>query len=539
MRVLSMVLVILSCLPAAADEIAATSRVTAVTLYPYGASLSREISFTAPAGAHQLVLTDLPGETRAEAIRVQGSGTVRAGAVWLRGDRLFPRPEVPSEEQQAARAVIDAAQGAVDGAADALAGVQARIEAANAEIGFLSATRAEGEGLTPEALRALSAALAEGVAAARTRAIAAGAEARPLQKALEEALVALDLAQQAYDALPAPDEDYAALSVAVEVTSAGAHRLVMTQIIDNAGWAPVYDLTLRRGASPSLTLARGALVTQFTGEDWQGVALTLSTARPSEQAAAGTLYPDYREIYDPEAERSALAKAGAEMMTADAVMVEEAAPMAPGAAEVQGDVLIYRYEGAADIASGAENLRLSLDEIVLDPRIYALAVPRLDRTAFVTAEVTNTSGEVLLPGAMTLFRDDNLVGAGQMPLLAAGDDWTVGFGAIDGLVLERLMPEVQEGDRGLLSSATERTEAASLIARNLTAEAWAVRLLDQVPYSEQEDLQISYEASPEPTEADVKGERGILAWEFELAPGAEQRIEIEHRLRWPSGMALR
>ena len=38
---------------------------------------------------------------------------------------------------------------------------------------------------------------------------------------------------------------------------------------------------------------------------------------------------------------------------------------------------------------------------------------------------------------------------------------------------------------------------------------------------------------------DVEGQRGILAWEFDLGPGAEQKIEVEHALRWPSGMALR
>jgi hypothetical protein len=140
---------------------------------------------------------------------------------------------------------------------------------------------------------------------------------------------------------------------------------------------------------------------------------------------------------------------------------------------------------------------------------------------------------------MYLYRDSNLIGVGQLPLLAAGDDWTQGFGAIDGLVLERVMPNVTEGDRGLLSSETEQVERATLKVRNLTQEVWAVRLMDQVPYSEQEDLEVTFDAVPAPTETDVEGQRGILAWEFDLAPGAEQVVEVEHALRWPSGMTLR
>jgi hypothetical protein len=38
---------------------------------------------------------------------------------------------------------------------------------------------------------------------------------------------------------------------------------------------------------------------------------------------------------------------------------------------------------------------------------------------------------------------------------------------------------------------------------------------------------------------DVDGQRGILAWEFDLAAGGKQTITLEHTLKWPQGMALR
>jgi hypothetical protein len=65
-----------------------------------------------------------------------------------------------------------------------------------------------------------------------------------------------------------------------------------------------------------------------------------------------------------------------------------------------------------------------------------------------------------------------------------------------------------------------------------------VRLLDQVPYSEQEDLEVTYQADPAPTEADVKAQRGILAWDFDIAPGEERVVTLTHSLRWPQGMEL-
>ena len=59
---------------------------------------------------------------------------------------------------------------------------------------------------------------------------------------------------------------------------------------------------------------------------------------------------------------------------------------------------------------------------------------------------------------------------------------------------------------------------------NLTGEVWPVRVMDLVPYSEQEELEITYTADPDVTEENVDGKRGVLAWDFDLEPGAKKEI---------------
>ncbi len=524
---------------ALSDELPATGRLMAVTLFPQGASLTREVSFDASAGAHTLLLTDLPAETAAEGLRVTGQDGVLVGAVWLRGDRMPPKEPVLTPAQLAAKARLEAAQADLDTNLDAVAAVAAQIEAADAEVAFLAGARPEGAGLSAESLKSLSAVIADGVLAARKRAIGAGAALRKVQLAATEATRRRDSAQAVYDALPGASTDYATVSIAVTVTTPGPHLLTITQLVEDAGWSPAYELTLHRAAPASLTLSRGALVTQYTGEDWVGVDLTLSTARPSDRTTASDLYPDYREIYDPQAEMAMQAKSGEGAGMGDAVAMAEPAAATMAMPEMQGDVLVYHAAAPADVASGVENLRLALDEVSFAPVVQAVAVPRADPVAYMTARFTNTSGEVLLAGPVFLYSDRNLIGAGQLPLLAPGDEVTQGFGAIDGLILERRMPEVSEGDRGILSSETEQSQTATLTVRNLTGESWPVRLIDQIPYSEQDDLEVTFAANPAPTEENVDGQRGILAWEFDLPAGAGKSIEIEQSLRWPTGMALR
>lgn len=543
MRALLAALLATTALPALADTIAADSTITAVTVYPDGAKLTREVTFAAPsAGTHELLVTDLPYDSDPSLIRLAPSDGLKVGAFNLRADRMPPREDPLTPEQEAAKAGIEAAEATVQTAQLALDAVQAKIEAAEAQARFLSSfTGALPDGATPETIKAMAGMIGAETLAARQAALAAKAELPPAEKAVTEAQEALTKAQAAYDALPSADMDYTALSVAVTAAEAGEQTITVTQYVGNASWRPLYDMNLTRDGGDKLRLDRSALVTQFTGEDWDGVALTLSSSRPAEQAAPSQLWPDLRSIGPEVVEEELARKSDAEgdMQYGAAPAAEAvAAPITAGMA-IEGDTVVYQYPEPVTVATGAEDLRLALDSLDFAPVVEAVAVPRLDKTAFVMAAFTNASDEPLLPGEAMLFREGVLVGSTWLDLIAAGVEIDVGFGAIETLTVKREMPKRAGGETGVFISANEQSESAVITVENTGDEAWKVRLLDQVPYSEQDDLEVEVTASPEPTETDVEGQRGILAWEFDLAAGGKQTITLEHILTWPEGMVLR
>ena len=530
--------------PAVADQIFATSKITAVTIYPQGAQITRDVSFTAPAGAHDLLITDLPAETAPDLIRL-ASDSASLGAFSLRTDRLPPRDDVVSPEMAAAKTAVEAAEATVRTAQGVIDAINARVEAADAQAGYLRGVKSEGDTATADGLKGIAAMIGAEVLAARQAALLAQTALPAAVKAYDDAQKVLTKAQDAQAALLQGDDSYVALAVAVNLAAAGETRLTVTHFVYEASWQPVYDVMLVRNAPASLTLNRGVLVSQYSGEDWAGVALTLSTARPSEQSSPSDLWPELRQIYDPEAlaksdDRARLAGTSDAMpeMMAEPVMEMAPAPVTTAMTSFQGDTVIYSYPTAVNIASGVENLRLALDALPLTPKIYAQAVPRFDRTAFLMASFVNDTGEIILPGPASLFSDGTLKGGTQLEGIAAGDKAELAFGAIDGLRLTRDMPTRAQGDRGILTTSTQIEETAVLKLENLTAEVWPVRLLDLIPYSEQEDLEITYTADPAPTESDVKGQRGILAWEFDMAAGETRTVTLNQLISWPEGQAL-
>lgn len=541
MRVLIAALLASTALPACADTIAATSRITAVTVYPDGAKLTREVTFTAPsAGNHELLVTDLPMDSDAGMIRLATSDGIQAGAFNLRADRLPPREDPLTDAQKAAKAEVEAAQAAVDQAQLALEAITAKVEAAEAQVRFLSSfSGALPDGATPETIKAMAGMIGTETLAARQAALAAKADLPPAQKAVTEAQEALAKAQGAYDALPSADMDYTALSVAVTAAEAGEGSVTITQYVGNASWQPVYDMNLTRKEGDKLVVNRSVLVTQSTGEDWDGVALTLSSSRPSEQAAPSQLWPELRSIR-PKADDQDMANKDVMISGAFQGYVAEAAPAAPITAGMayEGDTVVYNYPNPVTVATGAENLRLALDSLDYAPVVKAVAVPRLDKTAYVVATFTNASEEPLLPGQAMLFREGVLVGSTWLDAIAPGVETDVGFGAIETLTVKRDMPKRAGGETGVFTSANQQSESAVITVENTGTEDWPVRILDQVPYSEQDDLEVEVSATPEPTETDVEGQRGILAWEFDLAAGGKQTITLDHTLTWPDGMVL-
>lgn len=545
MRALSFVLPLVLFAPTLhAEEIALNSRVSAVTLYPQGATVTRQVPFSIPAGQHDLILADLPQGTPLAAIRVAVTGA-QMGGVTTRSDYVPPRDATEAPALSAARAEVERLEDALRAARAGIEDIALKAEAARARIAFLGEI-GQGDGVAAlgvDALRDLSAMIGAETLAARLAAAEATRRAEAAERDLKDQIKALEAAQQALAALVPEDEARAMLAVAVASDQPTTGTLTVTYTINDAGWQPLYDLHLTRDTG-DLRLERGAFVQQYTGENWRDVALTLSTVRPSAQTEPGQIWPWIPRIEDPEEIRlksRQLERAdGALMQMAEPVINATAPARIEADAQFDGLSVTYTYPAPVAVSTGADRVRLSLGTLATTADVVAQAVPMVDQTAFVMARLTNDTGELILPTSEAQFYlDGRYVGQRWIDLVPAGGKVDLSFGPIEGLRLTRLVRERNEGDRGLISKSNEMTETVEISVENLTDVAWPLRVLDRVPQSDQEDLEIKWSAKPESSERNVEGQRGILAWEFDLAAGATQVIELKTGLKWPDGKVLR
>lgn len=526
--------------PALADDLPVTSRVSAATVYPEGAAVTREAAFSAPAGEHELILTDLPRDTPLASVRVAVDGA-RLGGVRTREDYVPPRQAEDGAEVQAARAEVARLEEALRAGRAEVADIRLEADAARARLRFLDGI-GKAEGLAaqdPAALGDLVAMIGRETLEARRAEAGAERRADAAERALKDLVDKLSRARQALEALVPETGPRALLAVAIRTDAATEGQITVSYTVPQAGWQPLYDLHLARDEG-RVRIERGAFVRQDTGENWRDIALTLSTRRPAQQGAPGEIHPWIPRLGDPDDIRPMPRVKG------DGALMEITAPAAATAEadmarpEFDGLLVRYAYPAPVSVATGADRVRLMLSPIEADAEIEARAVPLVDETAFLMARVTNSNEDVILPTSEARFYlDGRYVGQRRLPFAAAGAEMALSFGPIEGLTLKRVVKTRSEGDRGLINRASERRETVEITVENLTGESWPVTLLDRVPVSEEDDLRITWNARPDPDETDVEDKRGILAWRFDLEPGARRTITLDTRMSWPEGKVLR
>ena len=375
-------------LPALAETYTVTSSPTAVTVYSGYAMVTREVSVDVEAGAHEVVLPDLPQWVDAGSLRVSVAGA-QLGSTRLRTDALPPQPDRDSEAVTAAKARIERAELALRDLDDRILDASLAAKAAEARLAFLTGIAAKDDlPASPETLAGLGQMIEAQTLAATQAQLASQRAARAIAEDRKDLEREVEDARASLVALTPPAEPKALLALSVAAQTAGSVTATISYPA-NASWEPTYDVLLETGDSAALTLRRAALVYQRSGENWEDVALTLSTLAPTEQVLPSELFPPMLRFEDPEAQaklemqRNSLS---ADMAGAPSPVMEMASAPQPN---FDGPGVSYSLPNPISIAQNAEGARVELDELSFDARVFARAVPARDRTAFRIAEATN------------------------------------------------------------------------------------------------------------------------------------------------------
>jgi uncharacterized protein (TIGR02231 family) len=417
----------------------------------------------------------------------------------------------------------------------------------------------KGEARPLSEWRAAFAAVGEEVAAASD----AVRNAKMKQRDIDRSLARLKAERKANP--PAKLE----VRIGLDAGAAATATLRVTYAVRGARWTPLYDARLDtggKGEKPSLELIRRAEIAQSTGEDWDNVALTVSTVRTAKGGNAPELQPLIARY--PEPPRPTISSNGAANLRQDDELgwsaagarfgnglsasnggfatpllmppaAEQNAPAQEQQATIEatGFQAVFRVPGRISLPAQSSAKSFRVASTTITPELTVRAVPAREETAFLEAGFKNAEEAPLLPGSVSIYRDGIFVGRSSMVLTPKDEMARLGFGADDKVKITRSVVRQIEGSAGRSSKADKREFKTSI--RNGHDFPIKVGIEDQIPVSEIKDIDVEMlPVTTPPTAQNSRDRRGVLEWAFELAPDAARDIKLAWRLRWPKDKAV-
>ena len=185
--------------------------------------------------------------------------------------------------------------------------------------------------------------------------------------------------------------------------------------------------------------------------------------------------------------------------------------------------------------SGGGETLLPLYTKRTDGEFFVYAVPRNDPLAYLVCRTA--SDRELLAGRLNVHFGGRFVSSTTLSEKKAGEDMILSLGAERGVTFkrEKVKDRLNETFFGMVDRLSVARELVyRIVIENLRDEVVRVRLLDSIPVSQSDRIQIKgLEIDPEPTEPHYQGREGVMLWDFQVKPRSTGEIYMRFFIKHP------
>ncbi len=374
-----------------------------------------------------------------------------------------------------------------------------------------------------------------------------------------------DICQQSTNADCTPDKRNTVYKAIIYLAKekVGTASFCISYLVENASWNPAYNMRTD-STGKELSVEYIAHINQTTGEDWNAVTVTLSTATPSMNAEVPILAPMWIKLNSGGGASSSYSFVPTDNLLAKNKMTQTANASnfklftGKNSDENDGNInfnlaanelqcvefsnkkeilrrwyedvrkieqqmaVEYRLSDKVTIASRNDRQILQILAKTFPCSLYYEAVPLLATFVSRGIEAVNSIEQPLLAGEYSAFVDGQYVGQGKLPVTATGQFITLGFGIDPQLRCRRELL-----DKTASKSWGERTETYSyrLSVDNYKTDSISLRLLDRIPVTKDKGLTITLKDGADRLSKEAEYEKfelpkGMLRWDVNIPPSS-------------------
>ncbi len=506
------------------------SKITAVTVFLNKAQVTREVRTRVEAGKTNLVVTGLTAQLDPQSIQVAGKGNVVIAGISHRQNYL---DEV--NPPRALRVLKDSVlwyqrQISLEQSQKEILNKEEQMLLANQKIGGAQ------QNLTVAELKAM----ADFYRGRLGDIVNNRLKQDEKIKTLNERLACLNRQINAQNELYTRNTSEVVISLSAEAPT--AVELDVNYVVANAGWNAVYDLRAINTKNP-VQLIYKANVYQSTGEEWKNVKLKLSTANPNQSGLKPELYTWYLDFYRPVSNMLSGKAAGVRIRGVSSIPAPEMALDMDKKEALEEVVVTSDYVQTVQTSLNTEfdialpyTVASAAVPTVVDIRSYSMkadyaysVAPKLDADAFLLARATGWEEFSLLPGEANIFFEGTFVGKSYIDPNSIKDTLAVSLGRDKRIVVKR--EKLKDlTSRKTIGGSQKESYTWEISVRNTKAEAITLRVEDQVPVSQNKDIEVTL---LDKGNAQYNATSGKLTWLLTLAPNETKKVKYQFEVKYP------
>jgi uncharacterized protein (TIGR02231 family) len=343
--------------------------------------------------------------------------------------------------------------------------------------------------------------------------------------------------------------------VTLESPAPAAATLALTYMLPGATWTPVHEVRAEAREPTSLQLLSYAMLTQTTGEDWQGANVSFAT-----QSATKTMsIPQLEAMLLGNVRTAAMVAGGSSSSFSRAQRMFEGQQAAwnnyqnpdelvrdlnsnrakqkrqeAQASQIfqkllaRGTSAHFAGGGKPIVRSDGKPVRVPIGQTQLEAKTVISAVPEVSLNAARIVHLTNTGSQPLLPGKVALYQGGAFLGMTATEFVAEGESFSIFLNNADEIklsrVLDRRKSTMKRGRR------TQVQAAFVITVENLSDRPLTLGLSDRIPVSQNKEIEV-YKVRIDPgTEPDSKG---LVNWDVTLNGGEKKIYKVGYTIEYP------
>ena len=539
-----------------------SGQVSDVTLYRGQALVTRTLVLDVKAGTTEVVVGPLPERIAADSLFTESNGGTEVRAVRFRTRAVGQEPREEVRKLQEEMKELTREQLAIRKSRELLQKNSAYLDKLEGFVAPTAKVELSQGVLKPEALVETS----KFIWTSRLELLKDELDLTTKEEKLNEARMLLQRKLAELSSGNSKTVREAVLFIASKAD--GKATIKLNYLVSSCGWSPLYTLRGKlqeASTDKSQTIGVGveysALIHQRTGENWDDVKLTLSTASPALSAASPGLAPfsvflkpaianqakqsrlqtqsevvgkaqriqgrknkaimDQRNVVDFAGNNSLSFEANRAANDFQVLELDNGKDVIQAIQEIEdaeeGPSLNYSLDTPVSLASRNDQQMVRILSTTFNGDFYHMAVPVLTSFVYREAELKNLSDVDLLAGPTTVYLDGKFVGRGEIPMVARGQTFVVGLGADPQIRAHRELVDRSEQIQG---GNREVSFEYSLSIENFKETPATVRLFDRLPYSKEDKAirvelgKMSDELSADSVYVKIEKPKGILRWDI-------------------------